>query len=62
MEKRLVDLEIRYTQLERQLDEMSQVLFAQQRLIDGLEKQVQALRSRLADAGDEVANERPPHY
>jgi SlyX protein len=62
MEKRLVDLEVRYTHLERLLDELNLVLFAQQRQIDGLEKQVQALRARLADAGDQVANEPPPHY
>jgi SlyX protein len=62
MEKRLVDLEIRYTHLERQLEEMNAVLFAQQRAIDALEKQVVALRGRIGDMGDEAFDERPPHY
>jgi len=62
MEKRLVDLEIRYTHLERQLDEMNSVLFAQQRTIDALEKQTHALRARIGDMGEANTNERPPHY
>ncbi len=62
MEKRLIDLEIRYTHMERQLQEMNDVLFAQQRAIDALQKEALLLRARLGDMGDVVTNERPPHY
>lgn len=62
MEKRLIDLEIRYTHLERQFQEMSEVLFAQQRAMETLELHVMALRARLGDMGDMVTNEPPPHY
>jgi uncharacterized coiled-coil protein SlyX len=62
MDKRLIDLEIRYTHLERQLREMNDVLFAQQRAIDALEKQSTLMRARLGDMGEVVENERPPHY
>ena len=42
MKERLVNLEIRYTHLERQLDELSQVVFGQQKLLDRLVKDVGA--------------------
>lgn len=60
MESRLTDLEVRYSHLERQLDELNQVVFEQQKLIDGLLRQVRSLRTRLE--GDEHPDEKPPHY
>jgi SlyX protein len=60
MERRLVDLEIRYTHLERQLNELNQVVFEQQRAIDTLVEQLRSLRAR-AD-GEEKQHEKPPHY
>jgi SlyX protein len=62
MEARIVDLEVRYTHLERQLDELNQVVFLQQKAIDALTKQVVDLRARLLDLGMESENEKPPHY
>ncbi len=62
MEKRLVDLEIRYTHLERQLDELSQVVFGQQKLLDRMVKDMSALRSRIATPDDDAPDEPPPHY
>jgi len=62
MEQRMVDLEIRYTHLERQLDELSQVVFAQQQLLDRMAKDLIALRSRLSIIGGDVPEEPPPHY
>jgi SlyX protein len=62
MDNRLIDLEIRYTHLESQIQELSQVVFAQQRAIDTLSKELVELRSRLEGSGDAVPIERPPHY
>jgi uncharacterized coiled-coil protein SlyX len=61
MESRLVDLEVRYTHLERQVAELNQVVFEQQRIIDVLRKQVQAVNARV-DQGESTPHERPPHY
>ena len=61
MEQRFVDLEVRYTHLEQQMSELSQVVFAQQKELDRITKEIGSLRTRLADVDD--AQERPPpHY
>jgi uncharacterized coiled-coil protein SlyX len=62
MEQRMVDLEIRYTHLQRQLEELSQVVFAQQLLLDTMAKELTALRSRLSILGGDSPEEPPPHY
>ncbi|MBJ6764889.1 SlyX family protein [Myxococcaceae bacterium JPH2] len=64
-ENRIVELEIRYTQQQETLQELSDVLYAQQRLIDSLRAEVDILKRKLeAEPGlvDARANERPPHY
>jgi uncharacterized coiled-coil protein SlyX len=62
MESRLTDLEIRYAHLERQVAELSDVVFAQQRTIDGLVRQLTATKSDIAQLSAPVTNEKPPHY
>jgi uncharacterized coiled-coil protein SlyX len=62
MESRLTDLEVRYTHLERQVAELSEVVFAQQRTIDGLLRQLTATKAELAQLSEPVANDKPPHY
>jgi uncharacterized coiled-coil protein SlyX len=62
MESRLVDLEVRYTHLERQVADLSEVVFAQQRAIDGLLRQLTATKADLAQLTAPVTNEKPPHY
>ncbi len=62
MDARLVELEIRYTHLERQLQELSDVVFAQQRVIDTLTRELAELRSRVEDPGATPRAEKPPHY
>jgi uncharacterized coiled-coil protein SlyX len=57
-----VDLEVRYTHLERQVAELSDVVFAQQRAIDSLLRQLSATKADIAQLSDPVANEKPPHY
>jgi len=62
MESRLVDLEVRYTHLERQFVELSDIVFAQQQAIDGLLRQLAATKAHLANLATPIANEPPPHY
>jgi len=62
MDPRLVDLEIRYSHLERQLSELNQVVFEQQQAITLLEQQLIALRTRVSGLDGPVENEKPPHY
>jgi len=62
MESRLTDLEVRYTHLERQIAELSEVVFAQQKLIDGLVRQLTATKAELTQLSAPVTNEKPPHY
>ena len=62
MESRLVDLEVRYTHLERQVADLSEVVFAQQRAIDGLVRQLSATKDEIAQLSPPVTNEKPPHY
>ena len=62
MESRLVDLEVRYTHLERQVAELSDVVFAQQRTIDNLLRQLSSTKADLAQLSEPVTNEKPPHY
>jgi uncharacterized coiled-coil protein SlyX len=62
MEQRMVDLEIRYTHLEHQVDELSQVVYAQQQLLEKMSRDLDALRSRQSTLGGEVPEDPPPHY
>ncbi len=62
MEERLVTLEVRYTHLERQVEEMSQVLFEQQKLVDRLVKELTVLRKTMSGVKVGSADEPPPHY
>ena len=64
-EKRLVELELRYTQQQELLQQLSDALWAQQRALDALRSEVGWLRSKLAalEPGlTEGPPEKPPHY
>jgi len=62
MDRRLVDLEIRYAHLERQLAELNQVVFEQAKSIELLQAQVVAMRTRVSGLGENMSIEKPPHY
>jgi uncharacterized coiled-coil protein SlyX len=62
METRLTDLEIRYSHLERQFTDLSDVVFGQQKTIEALERELANIRVRLRELGDAVVEEKPPHY
>ena len=64
-DKRLVELEIRYTQQQELLQELSDVLYQQGRVIDALRAELEGLKRKLeAEPGlvDARQQERPPHY
>ncbi|HTJ83154.1 MAG TPA: SlyX family protein [Polyangiaceae bacterium] len=63
MESRIVDLEVRYTHQERTIEELSRVVFEQQKVIVELEARLKGLEKRAALAGEPTPpNEPPPHY
>lgn len=64
LEARLTDLEIRYTHEVEKTSALSEVIVAQGKQIDALEKRVVVLEAALRSisAGEAVPNEKPPHY
>jgi SlyX protein len=65
MESRITELETRFTHQERQLTELSEVVWAQQKELDRLTRLVLELQQKLAaDPGlvDAHQDEKPPHY
>jgi SlyX protein len=62
MEKRIIDLEIRYAHLEHQVSELSDVVYRQQQLIDRLKLEMIALKKRLDSNSEGPGQETPPHY
>ena len=63
LEKRVVDLELRFMRQEKLSEELSGVIVEQQRTIDRLVLEVRTLREQVL-TGAEAApkDERPPHY
>jgi uncharacterized coiled-coil protein SlyX len=60
MEARLVELEIRYTHLEQQVQELSELVFRQDKTIAELRARLAALEAGSTPHGGE--GEKPPHY
>lgn len=67
-ESRFVDLESRYTHLQRVVDDLNQVTIEQARRIEMVERRIQSLLGQLAAFTDRSAErgnieeEKPPHY
>ena len=62
MEERLVELETRYTHLERQVAELSLVVFEQQKTIDRLGSKLREMSAQIEQQAEPQANDPPPHY
>ncbi len=61
--ERLVDLEVRYTLQQDQLEQLSQVIWEQQRVIERLRSRLEALEGRDSqDGATGPVDEVPPHY
>jgi SlyX protein len=61
-DERIVELELRFMHQQALLEELSSVLFAQQTTIDRLDGRVKDLERRIADLGEPIPIEKPPHY
>jgi uncharacterized coiled-coil protein SlyX len=63
IEPRVVDLELRFMRLERELGELSRVVAEQQRTIEALVLDARRRHERDEMAPEPpIADERPPHY
>ena len=65
---RLVDLEMRFTHLERMMADMNHVVLAQSKQLEALERTLSALGAELRVVSGSIVEERkpedekPPHY
>ncbi len=64
MEKRITDLEIKYSHLEEFIYQMNKVVAEQQNRIERLERELKEQRERLElqASGATLENTKPPHY
>jgi SlyX protein len=66
MEERIVELELRFTEQQRLLQELSEVVYAQAQALERVQHQLAAMGQKLAafEPGlvDATAGERPPHF
>ncbi|MGO9709852.1 MAG: SlyX family protein [Polyangiaceae bacterium] len=63
LQKRIVDLELRFMRQEKLTEELNDVIVEQQRALDRLTLELRTLREQVL-SGTEAApkDERPPHY
>lgn len=65
-DNRLTEVEVRYSYLERLVEDLSQAFYEQQRLIDKLSTRLEHVESLLAetleDPSQRLPHEKPPHY
>jgi SlyX protein len=66
MEERIVELELRFTEQQRLLQELSDVVYAQAQSLERLEHELAAMGQKVAamEPGlvDATVAERPPHF
>lgn len=66
MEKRIIELEVKFTEQQRLLQELSDVVYAQGRMLERLEHELAVVGKKLAamEPGlvDATVSERPPHF
>ena len=67
MDDRLTEIEIKLAHIEQSLNELSDVMYRQQGLIERLEQGYDHLRQRMPTEGDDASganptDEKPPHY
>jgi uncharacterized coiled-coil protein SlyX len=62
LESRTIDLELRFMKLEREVHELSDVVAAQQRVIDALRDEAKRRRQHDRLNEEALGDETPPHY
>jgi uncharacterized coiled-coil protein SlyX len=65
-DSRLTEVEVRYSYLERLVEELSCVLHEQQRTISSMSTRLERIETLIAEAMDQsperLPHEKPPHY
>jgi len=61
-EQRLLVLEEKLAHQERLLSDLDDVLRIFTRRVEKLETELRSLRAQVSTAGDDIPNEKPPHY
>lgn len=62
IEKRLIDLEVRYTHQEDLLMQLNEVVGKQGQIIDKLKAELKELKLNSSQSDRSMINEKPPHY
>ena len=67
MEERLTELEVRYMQQEKTIQELSDAVYRQEMVIERLEREMSVMREQLKTAASSInrspeEEEPPPHY
>ena len=63
LERRIVDLELRFMQQERLTEELNQVIVEQQRALDRIALEMRTLQEQVRAGAEAMPkDERPPHY
>lgn len=62
LEKRIIDLEIKFTHQEDLIDHLNKIVAAQQFTIDSLLKDIKDLKLESNSSSSDVSNEKPLHY
>ncbi len=62
VDRRIVDLELRFMKVERFVHELSDTVASHQRTIDALTLELRRLRERSTEGEEDPGSEVPPHY
>ena len=62
LEKRLVELEIKYTHQEELLDQLNKIVAKQDHFIEKINKELNEIKLSSIQSQESVGNEKPPHY
>lgn len=60
--KRIIDLEVRYTHQEDLLMQLNEVVGKQGQIIDKLKADLKDLKLNSSQSQESIGNEKPPHY
>ncbi|NQZ56200.1 MAG: SlyX family protein [Lentisphaeraceae bacterium] len=62
LEERINKLEVILSYQDQTLEDLNDVVLAQQKQIDSLERELKKFQNTLSSLGEEVDNRPPPHY
>ncbi|HRX14940.1 MAG TPA: SlyX family protein [Spirochaetota bacterium] len=61
-DERIEELEIKFSYLDESVRILNETVIEKDREIDSLKKRVKILENSLEVLGEEISNEKPPHY